>query len=332
MFDCSGVSDGSAAAIVVRAEDAHRYTDQAAVREGAVPRGRPGVRPVRHRTTTSPPSPRWPPRPRTPTRRPGITDPRAELAMAEVHDCFTPTELVLMEDLGFAERGQGWKDVLAGTLRPRRRPAGQPRRRAEGLRPPDRRLRAADDVRVLAAAPRRGPGAARGAHRRRGALAGAHPQPGRRPRASACRSCPWSAPSGAPEDGRATVPGRGRARAGVRPGAGRGRPCRRAPGRGRRGPAHLRHRRRAVRPGLPAAAAAGRAVARLGRRRRAWSRREPGGCTRSSTSPITGRSGSAMSWSAATRPGERGRSTGVPAGCGSASRSPSSATRRASWW
>ena len=29
----------------------------------------------------------------------GVTDPRREIAMAEVHDCFTPTELVLMEDL-----------------------------------------------------------------------------------------------------------------------------------------------------------------------------------------------------------------------------------------
>ena len=46
----------------------------------------------------------------------GIDDPRAELAMAEVHDCFTPTELVLMEDLGFAERGFAWKEVLAGTF------------------------------------------------------------------------------------------------------------------------------------------------------------------------------------------------------------------------
>ncbi|HVL90547.1 MAG TPA: acetyl-CoA acetyltransferase, partial [Actinomycetota bacterium] len=46
----------------------------------------------------------------------GVTDPRAEIAMAEVHDCFTPTELVLMEDLGFAERGFGWKEVLAGTF------------------------------------------------------------------------------------------------------------------------------------------------------------------------------------------------------------------------
>ncbi len=46
----------------------------------------------------------------------GITNPRAELAMAEVHDCFTPTELVLMEDLGFADRGMAWKEVLAGTF------------------------------------------------------------------------------------------------------------------------------------------------------------------------------------------------------------------------
>ena len=46
----------------------------------------------------------------------GIKDPRAELAMAEVHDCFTPTELVLMEDLGFAARGTAWKEVLAGTF------------------------------------------------------------------------------------------------------------------------------------------------------------------------------------------------------------------------
>ena len=36
--------------------------------------------------------------------------------MAEVHDCFTPTELVLMEDLGFAERGTAWKEELAGTF------------------------------------------------------------------------------------------------------------------------------------------------------------------------------------------------------------------------
>jgi acetyl-CoA C-acetyltransferase len=46
----------------------------------------------------------------------GVTDPRGELAMAEVHDCFTPTELVLMEDLGFCERGTAWKEILGGTF------------------------------------------------------------------------------------------------------------------------------------------------------------------------------------------------------------------------
>jgi len=34
--------------------------------------------------------------------------------MAEVHDCFTPTELILMEDLRFAARGTAWQEVLAG--------------------------------------------------------------------------------------------------------------------------------------------------------------------------------------------------------------------------
>ena len=44
----------------------------------------------------------------------GITDPRAEFALAEVHDCFTITELVLMEDLGFSERGAAWRDEIDG--------------------------------------------------------------------------------------------------------------------------------------------------------------------------------------------------------------------------
>jgi len=45
-----------------------------------------------------------------------VTDPRTEISLAEVHDCFTPTELVLMEDLGFSERGDGWKDVCNGVF------------------------------------------------------------------------------------------------------------------------------------------------------------------------------------------------------------------------
>jgi acetyl-CoA C-acetyltransferase len=44
----------------------------------------------------------------------GITEPRAQISLAEVHDCFTPTELVLMEDMGFSERGEAWRDILSG--------------------------------------------------------------------------------------------------------------------------------------------------------------------------------------------------------------------------
>ena len=116
IFDCSGVSDGSAAAIIVRAEDAHRYTDNPLYVKALSFVAGPAAGPDRPELRLHDASPRSCARPRTPTQQAGITDPRAELAMAEVHDCFTPTELVLMEDLGFAERGIAWKEVLAGTF------------------------------------------------------------------------------------------------------------------------------------------------------------------------------------------------------------------------
>ncbi|MBV8386140.1 MAG: acetyl-CoA acetyltransferase, partial [Acidimicrobiia bacterium] len=46
----------------------------------------------------------------------GISEPRRAFAMAEVHDCFTPTEMILMEDLGFSERGTAWKEILDGVF------------------------------------------------------------------------------------------------------------------------------------------------------------------------------------------------------------------------
>ena len=129
-----------------------------AVREGAVVRGRPGGRAARPRLRLHHLH-RGGPRRRgrlPPSRR--VDDPRAELAMAEVHDCFTPTELVLMEDLGLRPAGHGMERGAGRHVRPRRRAGRQPRRRAEELRSPDRRQRAADAVRVLAAAAGRGRG------------------------------------------------------------------------------------------------------------------------------------------------------------------------------
>ena len=46
----------------------------------------------------------------------GIKDPRKEISMAEVHDCFSITEAVTMEDLQFSPRGRVKEDIEAGTL------------------------------------------------------------------------------------------------------------------------------------------------------------------------------------------------------------------------
>jgi acetyl-CoA C-acetyltransferase len=115
IFDCSGVSDGSAAAIIVRAEDAHRYTEHPLYVKALSFVAGPAAGPLdsTYDYTTFPEVVRSA---QDAYAQAGISSPRAELAMAEVHDCFTPTELVLMEDLGFAERGMGWKEVLAGTF------------------------------------------------------------------------------------------------------------------------------------------------------------------------------------------------------------------------
>lgn len=113
VFDCSGVADGAAAALIVRAEDAHRYTDQpmyvkalacvAGMAQGPLD---PGYDYTTFDEVVASAEDAY--------SQAGISDPRAELSLAEVHDCFTPTELVLMEDLGFSERGWGWRDVMDG--------------------------------------------------------------------------------------------------------------------------------------------------------------------------------------------------------------------------
>jgi len=113
IFDCSGVSDGSAAAILCRAEDAHKYTDKpiflkalsfaAGPAEGAFSQDYDFTT---FQEVVASAADAY--------SQAGVTNPREEISMAEVHDCFTATELVLMEDLGFSERGQGWKDVKEG--------------------------------------------------------------------------------------------------------------------------------------------------------------------------------------------------------------------------
>lgn len=118
VYDCCGVSDGAACAIVARPEVARAM--------GLVEAGDPlvmvkslqlaasnGVEMSHdswdgaHTLTTSIAAQRA-------YKEAGIDNPQKELDMTEVHDCFSITELVLMEDLGLAEVGKGWRDVLDG--------------------------------------------------------------------------------------------------------------------------------------------------------------------------------------------------------------------------
>ncbi|MCB1249625.1 MAG: acetyl-CoA acetyltransferase [Acidimicrobiales bacterium] len=115
VFDCAGVADGAAAAIVVRAEDAHRYTDSPLYIKALsfVAGSGSGLIDPDYDYTTFPEIVQCA---ADAYAQAGVSDPRHQIAMAEVHDCFTPTELVLMEDLGFSERGHAWTDVNAGVF------------------------------------------------------------------------------------------------------------------------------------------------------------------------------------------------------------------------
>jgi acetyl-CoA C-acetyltransferase len=115
VYDCSGVADGSAAAIVVRAEDALKYTDTPLYIKGLqfISGDATGNSDPDYDYTHFPEIEQAG---RDAYEQAGVTDPRSQLAMAEVHDCFTPAELLIYEDLGFAERGTAWKEVLNGTF------------------------------------------------------------------------------------------------------------------------------------------------------------------------------------------------------------------------
>lgn len=115
ILDCSGVADGAAAAIIVRAEDAEKYCKHPTFVKALSVSAGPGHGAL-HQDFDFTSIPENCAAAKDAYEQAGIKNPRQELSMAEVHDCFTPTELVIYEDLGFSKRGEGWKDVLAGTF------------------------------------------------------------------------------------------------------------------------------------------------------------------------------------------------------------------------
>lgn len=114
LYDCCGVSDGAACAIVTTPEVArdlgksHHVTIKAlqmAVSNGS----EAGFNDWdgSSLTTTRIASQRA-------YAEAGVSDPRKEISMIEVHDCFSITELITMEDLGLSAPGGAPRDVLDG--------------------------------------------------------------------------------------------------------------------------------------------------------------------------------------------------------------------------
>ena len=114
LYDCCGVSDGAACAIVASMDVVHEMglTDVVSIKALQIAPSNG----FEQQSTGWDGS-------YTPTTRiaaeraykeAGISDPRRELDLIEVHDCFSVTELVLMEDLGLSEEGRAIDDVLDG--------------------------------------------------------------------------------------------------------------------------------------------------------------------------------------------------------------------------
>ncbi|MBL0088616.1 MAG: acetyl-CoA acetyltransferase [Ideonella sp.] len=116
LFDCCGVSDGAAAVIVTRPDIARAMGKrdlvtfkalQVATSNGWEMHSNDWDGSYVHTARIAA---------RRAYAEAGITDPRAQISMSEVHDCFSITELVTMEDLGLSAEGQAVRDVLDGVF------------------------------------------------------------------------------------------------------------------------------------------------------------------------------------------------------------------------
>ncbi|MGB6013034.1 MAG: acetyl-CoA acetyltransferase [Desulfobacterales bacterium] len=113
LFDCCGVSDGAACAIVCRADMARNFrTDPIYVKalQIAVTSGEEMAHQswdCAHVETTCRAGIKA-------YKEAGISNPREEISMMELHDCFSITEFVTYEDLQISPRGRARDDVESG--------------------------------------------------------------------------------------------------------------------------------------------------------------------------------------------------------------------------
>lgn len=115
LLDCCGVSDGAAAAILVRKDMAKSFKpDPVYIKAMQIAVGpSEGYMNPKHDWTMVKETFRAG---QSAYEEAGIKNPRKEITMAEVHDCFSITEAVIYEDLQFSRRGLFREDVEAGTF------------------------------------------------------------------------------------------------------------------------------------------------------------------------------------------------------------------------
>ncbi|UCG82392.1 MAG: acetyl-CoA acetyltransferase, partial [Dehalococcoidia bacterium] len=113
LFDCCGVSDGSAAAIVCRADMAKNFRPDPVYVKALQISATSGEEEMytEYDYTHVEPTTRAAARAYDEA---GINNPREEISMSEVHDCFSITEAVTMEDLQFSSRGKVKDDISDG--------------------------------------------------------------------------------------------------------------------------------------------------------------------------------------------------------------------------
>ncbi len=115
LFDCCGVSDGASAAIITRADIAKKLRpDPVYIKALQI-----CASPTSGRMTSEYDYTHVEEAYRAGVaayEEAGIKDPRKEISMAEVHDCFSITEAITMEDLQYSPRGKVKEDIEAGTF------------------------------------------------------------------------------------------------------------------------------------------------------------------------------------------------------------------------
>jgi acetyl-CoA C-acetyltransferase len=114
VFDCCGVSDGAACAIVTTPDIARALGKRDLITVKALQISASSGRESGISEWDGSCVPNTKLAARAAYREAGITDPSRELTQVEVHDCFSITELVTMEDLGLSEPGGAVTDVLNG--------------------------------------------------------------------------------------------------------------------------------------------------------------------------------------------------------------------------